>query len=65
MRNARSPSSGRNLAATAKPRHGRKARAQAIIAHIEAAQARQSGTDITHLSDDELIVDLMRHRVGA
>ena len=56
---------GRRGLTTEKPRHGRKTRALTIIAHIAAAQDRQSGADITHFSDDELIADLMRHYPNA
>jgi hypothetical protein len=50
--------------AAAKTGQDRKRRAQAIVDHIEAAKARKSGTDITDLSPDDLIADLLRHQVG-
>ena len=48
--------------ATKPSRKRGKARARAIVAHIEAAIARQAGIDITDLTDEELIEDLRRHR---
>jgi hypothetical protein len=34
-----------------------------VLARIDAASARQAGTNITNLSADALIADLMRSRV--
>jgi hypothetical protein len=53
---------GRREPVAKKPSTRDKARARAIIAHVETAIARKSGTDITGLTDEELIADLRRQR---
>jgi len=50
--------------AVTKAEQDRKRRARAILDHVEAAKARKSGRDITNLSPDELIADLLRHEVS-
>jgi len=45
-----------------KSRNRGKAHARVLLARIDAAIARQSGRDITDLTDEELIADLRRHQ---
>jgi hypothetical protein len=43
----------------------RRRRARTILAHVDAAKVRRSGKDISGMTADELVADLLAHCVGA